>query len=89
MPRIIITHGVADVDTWLSYKDERAEAISALGGTNVIDHKAQDGSAVVAISADVADVDAMLGAIASPTPEMAEVMQRHGVQPPLTAFVEG
>src|SRR5271165_2419509 len=33
MPKIVITHSVADVDNWLKYKSERADAI---GGNNRI-----------------------------------------------------
>lgn len=89
MPRIVVVHDVADVATWLEFKSERAEAIGALGGSNVVDHVAQDGSNTVAIAADVSDVDGLMAALASPPPEMGEVMQRHGVVPPLTIYVEG
>lgn len=89
MPRIVITHNVADVDTWLGFKAERSEAIGGLGGTNVVDHVAHDGSTAVAVSADVADVDAMMATLASPPPEIAAAMEKHGVRPPLVAYVEG
>jgi len=87
MPRLIITHNVADVDAWRSFKAERAEAVTAIGGTNVADHVAVDGSKSVAVSADVDDVDGFLATLAAPPAEMAEVMQRHGVEPPLVAYV--
>ena len=89
MPKIVVTHNVADVQTWLGFNAERAEAIAGLGGSNVVDHVAKDGSGTVAVSADVADVEAFEAALASPPPEVAEVMQRHGVQPPVSIFVEG
>lgn len=88
MPKVVITHNVADVDAWLEYKAERAGAIAGLGGTNVVDHVAHDGSKVVAVAADVDDVDALMAALSSPPPEVADAMQRHGVIPPLTAYVE-
>ena len=88
MPKIVITHGVADVDKWLGFKAERAEAVAGLGGTNVVDHVALDGSNSVALSADVADVDAMMTTLGSPPPEVAAVMEKHGVLPPLFAYVE-
>ena len=88
MARIVITHGVADVDKWLEFKAERAEAIAGLGGKNVVDHAALDGSKVVAVSADVEDVDAMMATLGSPPPEVAAVMEKHGVLPPLAAYVE-
>jgi hypothetical protein len=54
----------------------------------VVDHPAHDGSSTVAISADVADVDAFTAALASPSPEVGEAMQRHGVRPPLTLYAQ-
>jgi hypothetical protein len=89
MPKVVITHGVADVDKWLGFTAERAEAIAGLGGTDVVDHVALDGSKTVAVSANVADVDAMMATLGSPPPEFATVMEKHGVLPPLVAYVEG
>jgi hypothetical protein len=88
MPKIVITHDVADVDVWLKYQGERAEAIGGMGGTNVVDHVALDGSKRVAVSADVDDVDSVMAAIASAPPELLAAMERHGVIPPLTTYVE-
>ena len=88
MPRMIITHAVEDVERWLGFKDERAAAVAGMGGTNVTDHAAHDGSNVVAVGADVEDPDAMMAALASPPPEVGATMAKHGVIPPLTAFVE-
>jgi hypothetical protein len=88
MPRIVITHGVADVGKWLGFRKERAEAFAALGGSNVVDHIAHGGGNTVAVSADVADVDAMMAALGSPTPEIAAIMEKHGVLPPLGTYVE-
>ncbi len=89
MPKVVIVHNVADVDTWLGFKAERAAAIGNIGGTNVVDHVARDGSKTVAISAEMADVDKAMAAISSPPPEMAAAMEAHGVLPPLTVYVEG
>ena len=88
MPRMVITHGVVDVDNWLKGKAERAGAIGGMGGTNVVDHVAHDGSNMVAISADVDDVANVMATLAAPPAEMAAVMEAHGVVPPFTAFVE-
>jgi hypothetical protein len=88
MPKIVITHDVADVETWLTFKSERADAISGMGGSQVVDHVAHDGSKNVAVSAEIDDVDALVAAIASPPPELADAMQTHGVLPPLTVYVE-
>ena len=89
MPKMLITHGVADVDKWLGFKAERAEAIAGLGGSDVVDHVAHDGSNMVAVSANVTDVDGIMAALASPPPELAAAMEKHGVLPPLAAYVEG
>jgi hypothetical protein len=88
MPRMIITHNVVDVDNWLSFKEERAGAIAAMGGSNEVDYAAQDGSNAVAIAADVEDVAAVLAGLASPPPELGAAMERHGVVPPVTVYIE-
>jgi hypothetical protein len=88
MPKMVITHDVADVDTWLKFKSERADAVSGMGGRHVVDHVANDGSNRVALSVEIDEVEAMLAAIASPPPELLGAMERHGVIPPLTVYVE-
>src|SRR5579859_1984721 len=57
MPKLVMTHAVADIEAWLKGKHERAAALGAVG-TNVTDHVAADGSNNVAITADVPDVEA-------------------------------
>lgn len=88
MPRMVITHGVGNVDDWLSFKAERAEAIAGMGGMNAVDLVAQDGSNAVAIVSDVSDPAAVLAALASPPAELAATMERHGVVPPLSIYIE-
>ncbi len=88
MANIIITHAVVDVDDWLKAKAERAEVITGMGCTNVVDHVAQDGSKAIAISAESQDVEGVLAAMASPSPELGAAMERHGVVPPLTVYIE-
>lgn len=87
MPKMIITHGVVDIDTWLAGKSERAAAVADMGGRNALDHVAYDGSNNIAISADVDDVDEMMAKLSSPPPEVGSLMEKHGVVPPLTAYV--
>ena len=87
MSRIVVIHDVVDVEKWLQFKSER-EAIGMLGGSNVADHVAQDGAKSVAITADVSDVGGLMAALSSPPPEVGAVMERHGVVPPLTIYVE-
>jgi hypothetical protein len=89
MPKIVMTHNVTDVGTWLSFKDERAEAIGAMGGRNVVDHPAQDGSNAVAITAEFDDVAGLMETLASPPAEMGALMAKHGVQPPMSVYVQG
>jgi hypothetical protein len=67
MPKVVITHNVVDVDNWLKGKSERSEAITGLGGSNVVDHVAHDGSNSVAVTIDIDDVDGMLATAADPT----------------------
>ncbi|HZM55444.1 MAG TPA: hypothetical protein VFC03_10510 [Acidimicrobiales bacterium] len=88
MPKMVITHSVVDVGNWLSFKAERADAIAAMGGGNVVDLVADDGSNAVAITGDVDDPAAMMEAITSPPPELGAAMERHGVVPPLTVYIE-
>ena len=87
MPKMVITHDVVDVDTWLQFKSERAESVAAMGGKNAVDLVAYDGSNAVAVMADVDDAAAMMAGLASPPPELAAVMEKHGVRPPLVAYV--
>jgi hypothetical protein len=88
MAKIVVTHDVADVDTWLGFKSERADALTSMGASNVVDHVVQGGGNTVAVGADVDDVEGLMAALSSPPPEMAAIMQEHGVRPPLTVYVE-
>ena len=88
MPRVVITHAVADIDRWLAGKAGRAAAIESGTGSNVTDYVAQDGSNNVAVTADVADVAAIGTMLASPAPEVLAAMEAHGVIQPIAAYVE-
>ena len=88
MAKMIMTHNVVDVTKWLSFKEERASAISAMGGSQVVDCVAPDGSNTVAVSANVDDVEALLAAMSSPPPELQALMESHGVLPPIAIYVE-
>jgi hypothetical protein len=88
MPRMVVTHAVVDVERWLAGKAERAAAIEGGSGSNVTDYVAHDGSNRIAVTADVADVDAMQAMLASPSPEVLARMEAHGVVPPFTAYIE-
>jgi hypothetical protein len=88
MPKVVITHSVVDVDNWLKGKSERANAIGGMGGANVVDHVAHDGSKSIAVTFDVDDVATVMTGITSPPAELGAAMERHGVIPPLTVYVE-
>ena len=88
MAKMVVTHSVADVDNWLKGKAERAETITAMGCTNVVDYVAEDGSKAIAVTADVHDLPAVMAAMSSPSAEVAGAMERHGVLPPLTIYIE-
>ena len=88
MPKVVITHAVQDIDRWLQGKAERAAAVESGTGSNVTDYIAQDGSNNIAISADVADVDAMKSMLSAPPAEVVERMEAHGVVQPLTVYIE-
>ena len=87
MPRMVIVHSVVDLQRWLDGKDERAAAIGAFA-TDVRDHVAADGSNNVASTADVHDLAGAQAMIASPPPDTAAAMERHGVIPPVVAYIE-
>jgi protein-L-isoaspartate O-methyltransferase len=88
MPKMVVTHTVLDVDNWLKGKAERADAISAMGCSNVVDYVAADGSKAIAVTADAHDPAAVVAAISSPPAELVAAMDRHGVVPPLTIYIE-
>ena len=88
MPKVVITHAVADIDRWLEGKAERAAGFEAGSGSNVVDYVAEDGSNNIAVTADVSDADAMKAMLASPPPDIAAGMEAHGVIPPITTYIE-
>ena len=87
MPKMVITHKVVDTERWLAGKAERAATISAYA-TQVTDYVAADGSNNIAVTADVHDMAGAQAMMASPSPEEAAAMERHGVIPPLTVYIE-
>jgi hypothetical protein len=88
MPKVVITHAVQDIDRWLQGKAERAAAFESATGSNVTDYVAHDGSKNIAITADVADVDAVTSMLAAPSAEVVAAMEAHGVVQPVTVYVE-
>ena len=88
MPKVVITHAVEDIDRWLAGKAERAAAIESGSGSNVTDYVAADGSTEIAITADVADIEAMQTMLTAPPPEVRAAMEAHGVVQPITAYIQ-
>jgi len=88
MPKVIITHAVAEIDRWLAGSADRAAAIESASGSNVTDYVAHDGSTNVAITADVADLEQLAAMLSAPPPDVLEKMEQHGVVPPITAYVQ-
>jgi hypothetical protein len=54
----------------------------------VTDVVAEDGSDKIAVMADVSDTDVMKASMASPSPEVAALMEKHGAVPPITLYIE-
>lgn len=87
MPRMVITHDVVEIERWLKGKDERAAALGTIG-TDVTDYVAADDSLRVAVGATIHDMAALQGLLDAPPPEVAALMESHGVVPPFTVYVE-
>lgn len=88
MPRIVATHAVVEVERWLAGKAERAATISRFA-SDVTDYVAADGTPMIAISADVHDMAGLEALLSSPAAEDVAAMERHGVLPPITVYIEG
>jgi len=87
MTKIVATHSVVDVERWLAGKSERAAVIGRYA-TDVTDHVAADGTNQIAITADVHDMSGLEAMLASPPTDDAAAMERHGVIPPVTVYLE-
>jgi len=87
MAKIVITHKVVDIERWLKGKAERAATIGPYA-THITDYVAMDGSNVIAVTADVHDLAGAQAMMASPSASDKATMERHGVIPPFTVFVE-
>jgi hypothetical protein len=88
MPKIVVTAAVKDVEAWLKFKPQLIAQMSAVasGGTSYV---AMDGSNRVASTWDVPDMEAFLAAQSAPaSPEMAAAMERYGMIPPATIYIE-
>jgi hypothetical protein len=78
MPTVIGHHDVKDTDHWLA-SPKREEFFGPLGVTNIRTFVDPQNKTRVALLMDVADMDALMGAMQSP--EAAEAMAHDGVLP--------
>jgi hypothetical protein len=87
MPRIVVTAAVKDVEAWLEFKPQLIAQMSAVAsdGTSYV---AMDGSNRVASTWDVPDMEAFQAAQTAVSPEMAAAMERAGMIPPVTVYIE-
>jgi hypothetical protein len=87
MPKIVVTAAVKDVEAWLKFKPQLIAHLSAVAsdGTSYV---TTDGTNRVATTWDVPDLAAFQAAQAAASPEMAAAMERYGMIPPLTIYVE-
>jgi hypothetical protein len=87
MPKIVVTAAVKDVKAWLKFKPELIAQMSAVAsdGTSYV---AMDGSNRVASTWDVPDMDAFQAAQTAVSPEAAAAMERYGMIPPVTVYIE-
>jgi hypothetical protein len=80
MPTVIAHHEVKDTKHWLS-SPRREEVLGPLGASNIRTFVNQQNPQQVAVLMDVADLDAMMAALASPSPELADAMESDTVLP--------
>jgi hypothetical protein len=87
VPKIVVTAAVKDVEAWLTFKPDLVAGMSAVAsdGTSYV---AMDGSNRVATTWDVPDLDAFQAAQTATSPEMAAAMERYGMIPPVTIYIE-
>lgn len=87
MPKLVVTAAVKDVEAWLKFKPELVAHLAAFAsdGTSYV---AADGTNRVATTWDVPDVEAFQAAQTAASPEMAAAMERYGMIPPATIYIE-
>ncbi len=78
MPTVIGYHEVKDTQHWLG-SPKREEVFGPLGVTNIRTFVDQENPTRVAVLMDVADMDALMGAMQ--TPAMGDAMAHDGVLP--------
>ncbi len=84
MPTVVAHHDVTDKDHWLA-SPKREEVFGPLGVTNIRTFVDPQNPTRVAVLMDVADMDAVMGAMQ--TKEMADAMEYDGVLPETLVFL--
>ncbi len=84
MPTVIAHHEVKDTDHWLA-SSRREAFFGPLGVTNIRTFVDPQNRTCVAVQMDVADLDALMAAMASP--EAADAMAHDGVLPETVVFL--
>jgi hypothetical protein len=85
VPKVIFFHAVSDRELWLSKAADRVE-VFAPWASDVTDHVSADGGSMVAVSANVHDMEGMEAAMA--TEGMAAKKAEHGVIEPVALFIQ-
>ncbi len=84
MPRVIATHAVGNMDTWLAGGKERAEIFKQFSsGYRIYRHQNENKVALVWEDVDLQKLNAVL---AHPNTEDAKI--RHTVRDPIEVYVE-
>ncbi len=84
MPRVIATHPVGNMDTWLAGGDERAEIFKQFcSGYRVYRHAKENRVALVWENANLEKLDAALS-----HPDTEKAKSRHTVRDPVDIYVE-
>ena len=84
MPRVIATHGVGNMDTWLAGGDERAALFTQFcSGYRIYRHPTESKVALVWEDADLQKLEAVLT-----HPDTEQAKSRHTVREPVDMYVE-
>jgi hypothetical protein len=84
MPRVIATHGVGNMETWLAGGADRAEIFKGFSsGYRIYRHPKENRVAIVWENADMAKLEAALS-----SPETEKAKAKHTVREPVDIYVE-
>jgi hypothetical protein len=84
MPRVIATHGVGSMDTWLAGGPERAELFKQFSSSyRIYRHPQDDRVAIVWEGADLQKLESVLK-----HPDTEKAKAKHTVREPVEIFVE-